>query len=113
MFSQAIFGDNTTVVVGHHNTQTVTNTKTGIRDFEALANELRRNNLAEEDIEALRVAIRSDDGTPEIIAKKFGPAIKQWMQTVWGKAIDASWNVEPGIVSGLLTTVIQKYYGWS
>jgi len=29
-----------------------------------------------------------------------------------GKAVDATWQIELGIAGGLLTTVIQKYYGW-
>ncbi len=112
MFTSAIFGDNTTIVVGNQNTQQVTNMKTTAGDFGGLVNELRQYNVREEDCEALKRALALDEGTDELKDKKFGPAVKAWMQTMWGKAIDASWNVELGIVSGLLTTAIQKYYGW-
>jgi hypothetical protein len=113
MFSQAIFGDNTTVIVGHKNTQTVTNANNIRGDFAALAGELQRHGIDETDINLLKDAIVSDEGASETRTKNFGPAVRMWMQRMWGKAMDASWNVELGIVSGLLTTVIQKYYGWS
>ena len=69
--------------------------------------------MAEDDINALKAAIASDDITSEVKNSKFGPTVKQWMQQMWGKALEASWNIDLGIVSGLLTTAIQKYYGWS
>ncbi len=113
MFSQAIFGDNATIIVGQENTQTVKNITSVKGDFRTLANELRQNGMAEDDINALKAAIASDDITSEVKNSKFGPTVKQWMQQMWGKALEASWNIDLGIVSGLLTTAIQKYYGWS
>jgi hypothetical protein len=113
MFNSAIFGDNTTIVVGNQNKPQVSNIKTIVGDFSALASELRRHNITDEDISALKEAIARDEGESELKQQRFGPAVKVWMQKMWGKAMDALWTVDLGIVSGLLTTAIQKYYGWS
>ena len=112
MFKHAIFGDNTTILVGQHNTQTVKNTKSTQGNFQILAEELRQHHVSEPDIVALKSALSSDEHSPELAKKQFGPAVRGWMKLMFDKAVDASWNVELGIVSGLLTTSIQKYLGW-
>ena len=112
MFKHAIFGDNTTILVGQHKVQTVTNKKSIQGNLEGLAEELRQHHVSEPDIVALKNALSSDEHSPEIANKQFGPAVKDWMKLMFDKAIDATWNIELGIVSGLLTTSIQKYLGW-
>jgi hypothetical protein len=109
MFKHAIFGDNTTILVGHQNTQTVKNSKSVQGDFQSLASELRQHHVSEPDIIALKEALSRDEASVEVSSKRFGPAVKGWMKSMFDKAMDASWNVELGIVSGLLTTVLQKY----
>jgi len=70
MFNRAIFGDNTTIVVGHENEQQVTNVITAQGDFAGLANELRRHGVGSEDIAALKQALAHDEGTPEMMDKR-------------------------------------------
>ena len=69
--------------------------------------------VGEDDIIALKAAILDDEHSAELKEKRFGPAVKLWLQQMWGKAMDNLWNVELGVVSGLLTTALQRYYGWS
>jgi hypothetical protein len=111
LFNNAIFGNNTTIVVGAHNRQQVTNIiVTG--DFHALADELRQHGIDEPDISALEKAIKADDGAPEVVKRKFGPSVKAWLQGMLSKAVDSSWQIELGVASSLLATALQKYYGW-
>jgi hypothetical protein len=61
------------------------------------------------DISALQSAIK-DDGPLEPEQKDFGPAVKSWIKTMWGKAVDTAWNVELGIAAGLLTEALKAFY---
>lgn len=115
MFAQSIFGgnptfgDNTTFVLGHGNSQQVTSTRIQ-GDFNALANELTKAGVGKEDVIALQAAIDADVGAQEHAEKKFGPAVRKWMHGMMGKAIDLAWQIEVNIAGGLLTNALQAYY---
>jgi len=112
MFQHAVFGDNTTVVVGHRNQTTIHN-EVKKNDFATLSQHLKEAGLQQEDVEQLQSAIQEDANTPEVIdyvKRSFGPAVKDWMKRMLGKAIDTSWNIEVGIAGGLLTNALQTYY---
>jgi hypothetical protein len=111
LFNNAIFGDNTTILVGGGNTQTVTNVNVK-GDFEALANTLRENGVLESDVVALQSAIEQDEPAIDSSKMEYGPAVKSWLQTMLSKAVDASWNIELGVASSLLATALNSYYGW-
>lgn len=111
LFNNAIFGDNTTIVVGSHNKQDVTNVIVK-GDFDALADHLRENGVDDSSIAALDQAIKQDEGAPDISEKKYGPSVKAWLQNMLSKAVDSSWQIELGVASSLLATALQKYYGW-
>lgn len=111
LFNNAIFGNNTTIVVGAHNKQQVMNIAVK-GDFHTLAEELKQHGIKEPDISALEQAIKNDDKAPEIIEKKFGPSVRVWLQGMLSKAVDSSWQIELGVASSLLATALQKFYGW-
>ena len=111
LFNNAIFGNNTTIVVGSHNSQEVTNLSVQ-GDFNALAEQLRQHGVDEPSIANLETAIKQDVSTPEIEQEKFGPSVRAWLQNMLSKAVDSSWNIELGVASSLLATALQKYYGW-
>jgi hypothetical protein len=111
LFNNAIFGDNTTILVGNHNRQQVSN-KIAKGDFSALADELRRAGVEEQDLQDLRSALTADEGAPELREQKFGLAVKGWLQRMLGKAVEASWQIELGVASSLLANALQAYYGW-
>lgn len=110
LFNNAIFGNNTTIVVGAHNTQQITNI-TIKGDFAVLAEELRQHGIKEPDIAALEQAIKEDDGAVHT-DNRFGPSVRKWLQSMLSKAVDSSWQIELGVASSLLATALQKYYGW-
>ena len=112
LFNNAIFGNNTTIVVGTNNRQQITNISVH-GDFSALAEGLREHGVQESDIAALDDAVRNDVGAPELEERKYGPSVKAWLQNMLAKAVDASWEVELGVASSLLATALQKFYGWS
>ncbi|MGH9552114.1 MAG: hypothetical protein ACRD3W_22190 [Terriglobales bacterium] len=111
MFNQAIYGNNNTILIGNHNTQTVVR-RIEEHDFEALAEILRGKAVAAEDIESLRDALDGDEGTPEVATKQIGPRARDWMKRMLAKAIDTSWGVEVSIAANLLTDALKAYYGW-
>lgn len=109
MFRSAVFGDNTTIVVGDSNKTSVRNfVKKG--DFGSLAAMLREKGIAEPDIAALQVALHQDQGKVDFVGKRPGPSVKSWMGSMMQKAIDAAWNIELGVAGGLLTNAVQAYY---
>ncbi|MHB1099213.1 MAG: AbiTii domain-containing protein [Burkholderiales bacterium] len=111
LFNNAIFGNNTTIVVGANNKQQVTNI-TVKGDFHTLAKELRQHGIKEPDISSLELAIKNDYEAPELIEKKFGPSVRVWLQGMLSKAVDSSWQIELGVASSLLATALQNFYGW-
>jgi hypothetical protein len=107
MFHGAVFGDNTTVVVGNENRIKVNNQK---GDFDALAKLLAAKGVDEHDVAELKAAITADDGKVDVGKKAFGPAVKDWIAKMMQKAVDASWQVELGVAGGLLTEALKAYY---
>jgi hypothetical protein len=111
MFSNAMFGDYTTILVGDHGHQKVT-ISIKKNDFESLSESLRLKNVTDPDINDLKVAIEADASSPEIAKKEFGPAVKSWFKSMFSKAVDASWQIEIGLASNFLADALKKYYGW-
>lgn len=111
LFNNAIFGDNTTIVVGNGNKQIVSNIVIK-GDFESLRTCLINNGVSEDDVTNLRAAIDKDRTVIDEKKKELGPAVKSWLQTMFSKAVETSWQIELGVVSSLLVDALQKYYGW-
>lgn len=111
LFNNAIFGNNTTIVVGNHNSQDITNIISK-GDFSALAEHLKKHGITESSISELQTAIRTDENSLEVRQEQYGPAVKTWLQSMLSKAVDSSWNIELGVASSLLATALQNYYGW-
>jgi AbiTii len=111
MFNHAMFGDNVTILIGDRNQQTVTN-QIVKGDFETLKSILKERNVQSTDIEELRLAIAADADGEDVRAKRFGPRVRGWMKSMLAKAVDASWQIEIGVVSSFLYEALKSYYGW-
>lgn len=111
LFNSAIFGDNTTIVVGNENIQNISNTNLK-SDFESLAKTLKSNGVSDLDISELKKAIEKDAPIIDDSKREYGLEVKKWLQKMLGKAVDASWQVELGVASSLLATALNSYYGW-
>jgi len=90
LFQSAIFGDNATIIVGSHNTQTASNISMKVGDFESLAAYLKGNKVADQDIAALKKAIDADGASVNHNDRQAGPKVRAWMASMLKKAVDAS-----------------------
>ncbi len=111
LFNNAIFGSNTTILLGNSNVQSVSNVN-AIGNFEILTSTLKSNGVSDEDIAALKVAIEDDSDEIDLDAREFGPEVKRWLQDMLSKAVEASWNIELGVASSLLAMALNNFYGW-
>jgi hypothetical protein len=109
MLDGAVFGNGpVTIMVGHNGQQHVHNTNVK-HDADALAAELRKNGVAEEDIEALNAAI-AEDPAPTTTGQ-YGPAVKAWMSSMLSKAVDTTWKISISAAGGVLAGAVKSYYG--
>lgn len=111
IFNNAIFGDNTTIVVGSGNSQVVNNLSLK-GDISILSETLRKHGVDESDILELTSAITIDKSDSNLKQDTYGPMVKTWLQKMLIKAVDTSWQVELGVASSLLASALQKYYGF-
>ncbi len=110
LFNNAIFGNNTTIIVGSGNSQKV-NATVVKGDFASLAKTLADHGVSKVDIDQLHQAIENDAKNESQKDSQFGVSVKSWLQTMLGKAVDTSWQIEIGIAGSLLASALQRYYG--
>lgn len=110
-FRNAVFGNNTTIVLGSGSIQGVSNVVVQ-NDFESLVKALRSQSVPETDIQELQTAIQEDSGSAENQAKQIGPRVRNWMSGMLGKAGSATWSVTLEAAGSILAAAIAKYYGF-
>lgn len=108
LFNSSVFGNNTTIIVGDHNTQTVTNVIKG--DINSIEKLLEQSGVDTKDIKELKSIIDSDN--PQREKKEFGIKVKAWISKMIGKAMDNSWKIGLSAAGKLLADAIEMYYGW-
>jgi len=111
MFQNAVFGANTTIVVGDNNNQNISNAIT-TNDFQSLAAVLIAHSVKESDVLALQAAVASDVNSPNHEHQNYGENVQQWYHAMLDKAADLAWNVNTGVAGSLLATALNSYYGW-
>ncbi|WP_157646043.1 hypothetical protein [Burkholderia ubonensis] len=109
LFNRAVFGSNTTIIVGNQNTSTVTNT-INKGDLGRLQEILRDSGIAQTDVQKLNQAI-VEDGDAPLQTKSFGPKVGAWIGNMVQKAATGGWNIGVGAAGNLLATAISNYYG--
>lgn len=112
IFRNAVFGSNTTIVVGGGTIQNVSNS-VQVNDMESLLAALRKQGIAEGDLMTLQESIVEDSDSKEVKAKKLGPRVKGWIAAMLKKAVEGAWNVGLGAAGGILSAAIAGYYGIS
>jgi hypothetical protein len=108
LFHSTVFGNNTTIIVGDHNIQNVTNISTG--NFESLKEYLKSNGVNDSDISELEAVIRTD--VPNEGKKSFGDKVKIWIGKMILKAVDGTWQIGIGAAGSVLADGINAFYGW-
>lgn len=112
LFNSAMFGDNTTIIVGDHNTQSINNSVVK-NDLDSLIKLLGEKGVSEADTNALKSAVQSDSSNIDLVKKEYGPAVKCWVKTMMDKAVDGTWTIGLDAAGSLLTTALTKFYGFS
>ncbi|MGF6411530.1 hypothetical protein OKW37_003200 [Paraburkholderia sp. MM5482-R2] len=111
LFRSAIFGDNTTIVLGSNNSTHIAITN-GKGDFDALATALRSRGMEEPDIVDLKNAVAADEGAEEASDGKPGPAVKGWLGRVVAKTMDGTWAISTAVASATISEALKNYFGW-
>jgi len=111
LLNNAMFGDNTTIILGDHNTQTVTNTIQK-NDIESLVRHLSEKGVSKADTDELVKAIKEDGENVDFENKKPGRNVSNWMKGMLSKAVDATWKIKIGTAGSLLAMAIGKFYGF-
>lgn len=111
LLTNAMFGDNTTIVLGNNNVQTVTNSIIK-NDIESLVKFLSSNGVSIDDTEELKKAIVEDRDGVDYENKRFGKKVSEWIKKMLEKSVDATWKVGIGSAGNILATAITKYYGF-
>lgn len=112
LLNSAMFGPNTTIVIGDNNTQTLNFSVVQKGDFASLATYLESQGIQDEDITDLQEAIKNDEDEVDHDLKQYGTNVKAWLKTMLGKAGDAGWKLGTGAAGSLLATALNSYYGW-
>jgi hypothetical protein len=110
LFQNAIFGPNTTIVVGSHNVQSVRNSHLQ-GDFEALSDALRSVGIPREEVTRLQTAIEDDrakSGAPSFEGKT-----GKWFTNLLARAAKGGLNVGVDVVSSAAGKALAAYLGGS
>nr|WP_249172240.1 hypothetical protein [Burkholderia vietnamiensis] len=112
IFNNAMFGDNATVVIGHNNVTTSTNTvQKG--DLDSLSAALKKAGVADEDVEALKTAITDDSLAASLVEKdRFGPKVQHWFGSMVGKAASGAWTISLSAAGSVLAAALNAHYGF-
>jgi hypothetical protein len=111
IFRNAVFGSNTTIVVGSGSILGVTNSVT-TNDLASLLDALRIRGVHDSDLELLQQAIHSDQGSEDVQARRFGPAVRNWICGMVAKAGAGAWEISIATAGGVLAAAISAYYGF-
>lgn len=112
IFRNAVFGGNTTIVVGSGSIQGVTKSIV-VNDIGSLMNALRTQGVQDDDLKVLHQAIDTDAATEDVKGRRIGPAVRKWIGTMAAKAGAGAWEVSVATAGGVLAAAIASYYGFA
>jgi hypothetical protein len=108
MFNNAIFGSNTTIVVGHHVSQNVRN-ETIKGDIGKLANALKEIGLPADEIQKLESAVAEDKGDGK--EPSFSGATGRWYTKLLARAAEGGLGVGVDIITNGVAKLLNSYFG--
>ena len=112
IFRNAVFGSNTTIIVGGGTIQNVSNSVL-VNDMDSLLAALRKQGIAEGDLTTLQESILNDSESEEVKARQIGPRVKGWIAGMVKKAAEGAWSIGLGAAGAILSAAIAGYYGIS
>ncbi len=78
-------------------------------DFVSVERILRQNNVSEDDVGTLKIALQDD--TPPTSPGRFGRKVSAWISGMVRKACEGTWGIAVGAAGKLLAEAISRYYG--
>lgn len=105
IFSNAVFGNNTTVIVGNANNQNAFNSVYK-GDFSTLRNQMAQWGIPNEDLAELEKALNSDAGSNSSVSDG---AIGSWLSAIGEKIKSGSVKVGESITIGVITKLLSEY----
>jgi hypothetical protein len=108
LFNSSVFGNNTTIIVGDNNKQSVKNITKG--NFDSLKKQLTAEGIEESDLAELEEIIDNDNPDPN--TQVFGTKVKSWISKMIIKSMDGTWKVSIVAAGKVLADGIATYYGW-
>ncbi len=109
LFDNAVFGDNTTINLGHGNILTI-KAQVNKGDIHSLKNTLADNGLSDDDVSELKSAIKEDGHPPP--NGGYGAAVSKWFSNIVSKAAENGLNIGLSAATELLSTALKKYYAF-
>jgi AbiTii len=110
IFRNAVFGSNTTIVVGSGSIQGTTNSVVA-NNLSSLMSALRTQGVQDPDLEDLRLAVDADKHSDDVNDKKIGPSVRKWIAGMVSKAASGAWEMGIATAGGVLAAAIGAYYG--
>jgi hypothetical protein len=107
MFNHAIFGPNTTILVGDHGIQNVCN-EVIKGDFDTLANVLTKAGFPSDEIESLKVAVLEDEANGQ--KTPFEGKTGGWFVKLLGRAAKGGMKIGTEVVSKVATDALTAYF---
>jgi hypothetical protein len=107
IFNTYIYGTVGNVASGHDIQQTATvNVQQG--NFPSLAKYLKEQGIEEDDVLALKEAVKSE---PKLLSSGFGKKVSTWIGKMIQKSAEGTWKIGTTVAANLLTSAIKLYYG--
>jgi hypothetical protein len=107
MFNHAIFGPNTTIVVGNHNRQNVRNNIIE-GNFETLAQVLTKAGIPHDEIKSLKIALSQDESNGQ--ATPFEGKTGAWFVNLLGRAAKGGLKIGVDVASKVATDALMAYF---
>jgi hypothetical protein len=111
IFKNAVFGDNTTIVVGGGTIQGVKN-QIVTNDLDSLVAAVKALGVPDPDLKDLRQAVSEDADSVEVKSRALGPRVKTWLSAMEQKASEGAWHVSIHTAGHVLGAAILAYYGF-
>jgi hypothetical protein len=101
-------GDGNTITTGNSN-KVSTKYKILKGNLDSLKQELKKNNVADEDIAEITTIVQEE--RPNIETGEFGLKTNKWLHKMYQKSIDGTWEVGIATAGGLLVEILKGFFG--
>jgi hypothetical protein len=101
-------GDGNTITTGNENSVS-TKYKILKGNLESLRNELKKNKVSDDDINEISEIVKEEK--PNKVTGEFNKRTSQWINKMYQKSIDGTWELGIATAGGLLVEILKGYFG--